>query len=784
MMLSLKFLCLALASLEALAQDIPENVEPDLFSPREPDTPFSYPSPNATGLGGWQIAFIRAQRFVAQLTVEEKVGICTGSGYPAIPNYTGQPCEGGVSPIPRVNFTGLCYTDSDTGIGNAHSYATGFPPGVTAASTWNRELIRARGFAIGTEFKAKGVHAVLGPVLALARTAGGGTNFEGFGGDPYLIGAAGYETIIGHQAAGVQAVPKQYLGYEGQQYNRTYYSSNIDDKTLHEVEVWPYAEAVRAGAACVMTSYPYVNNSQASQNAHLLNDVLKTHLAFQGYTQTDWFGLKSGVAAILSGLDQDMPGTAGNGYEWSFFGSNYTQAVRNGSVPESRLDDAATRIMTPYFLLGQDRNFPPTNLVDDPRKTIVDAQRQRHRTLSREIAAAGTVLLKNTPGKKGLPLVKPKTVTLFGQAAGPNPFGPNQYTFGEFPDPDNWNIPTDPLGIGLGQGTLPEGGGSGTTFYPLSALQRRAEKDLTLVDWSLTQNLTFAAIVAQRGTVCIPIVSSFSGEGTDRNTTLLFKGDELIKTVADNCDNTIPIVQSTGAIDMEKWIDHPNVTAVIWANLGGQELGPALVDILYGDVNPSGRLVFTIARNISDYAQPNIVTEPQPYPQINYTEGVSVDYRGFEKKNISPRFWFGHGLSYSNFTYTALRIDKLASLTTAVKTPIKYVGDAPGGDTALYEIAAVAAVSIRNDGPFDGTEIVQLYLSLPREAGNPTKILRGFESVNVRDGETQTIYIYLTRKDISYWNVVEQTWTTPQGTFTVHIGASSNDIRLKGSFNI
>lgn len=146
-------------------------------------------------------------------------------------------CQGQTYPIPRLNFSGICYADSDTGLGNSHSYATGFPPGITAASTWNRELMRARGFAIATELRAKGVHAVLGPVLALSRTVGGGTNFEGFGGDPYLIGVAGYETTIGHQAAGVQAEAKQYLGYDGQQFNRSMYSSNIDDKTLHEIEV-------------------------------------------------------------------------------------------------------------------------------------------------------------------------------------------------------------------------------------------------------------------------------------------------------------------------------------------------------------------------------------------------------------------------------------------------------------------------------------------------------------------------------------------------------------------
>lgn len=185
---------------------------------------------------------------------------------------------------------------------------------------------------------------------------------------------------------------------------RTTHSSNIDDKTLHEVEVWPYAEAVRAGTACVMTSYPYVNNSQASQNAHLMNEILKTHLGFQGYTQSDWFALKSGVHAMLAGLDQDMPGIAvsqaNSNDTWSYYGANYTAAVRNGTVPEWRLTDAATRILTPYYWLGQDRNYPSINLEDDPRKTITNAQRQRRRAVAREVAFAGTVLLKNTAGKK------------------------------------------------------------------------------------------------------------------------------------------------------------------------------------------------------------------------------------------------------------------------------------------------------------------------------------------------------------------------------------------------
>lgn len=284
--------------------------------------------------------------------------------------------------------------------------------------------------------------------------------------------------------------------------------------------------------------------------------------------------------------------------------------------------------------------------------------------------------------------------------------------------------------------------------------------------------------------MCLPVVSSFSGESYDRTLSLLHDGDNIINTVADNCDNTIVIVQSTGPVDMEAWIEHPNITAVVWANLAGQELGAALVDILYGNVNPSGRLVYTIARNSSDYAQPDIIKEPQPYPQLNYMEGVSVDYRGFEKNNLTPRFWFGHGLSYSNFTYSNLFVGKQHDLATAMQTPINYVADAPGGDSRLYDVAVVASFDITNDGPYDGREVPQLYLLLPAEAENPTKILRGFDNVQIRDGETQKVYIYLTRKDISYWDVIRQTWTTPTGEYKVYVGASSNDVRLTGSFSL
>ncbi|ELR04853.1 hypothetical protein GMDG_07078 [Pseudogymnoascus destructans 20631-21] len=301
MMPPLLLLSLYLAS-PALGQGELKNIEPDIFEPGELHSPHSYPSPNATGSPNDPLRLCQA--ILVHLALDFLLELLLPQRGPKLIRARAYAII--ASAIALLLQTGLNRKE--------------------AMPSWDLSLQQ----------------------VALSR---GGTNFEG------------YETVIGHQAAGVQAVPKQSLGYDGQQYNRTFYSSNINDKTLHEVEVWPYAEAVRARAACVMTSYLYVNNSQASQNAHLINDVLKTHLSFQGYTQTDWFALKSGVHAILAGQDQAMPRIPASGLTWSYFGANYTRVINNGSAPAWRLDDAATRIMTPSFHLSQDRNFLDINLV-------------------------------------------------------------------------------------------------------------------------------------------------------------------------------------------------------------------------------------------------------------------------------------------------------------------------------------------------------------------------------------------------------------------------------------
>ncbi|KAI0318905.1 glycoside hydrolase superfamily, partial [Amylostereum chailletii] len=645
---------------------------------------------------------------------------------------------------------------------------------VHAASTWNRELIRARSFAICGEFRAKGVHGYLGPVVTMARYVGGGTNFEGFGTDPWLSGVAGAETVTGCQAQGVQSIAKQYLGYDGQSWLRSNYSSNIDDKALHEIYVWPFAECVRAGAS------DQINNSAASQNSYTLNGILKHQLGFQGYVQTDWFAMMAGVAAVEAGTDQDMPGfpsrdawTGLSNNYWSFFGGNLTEMISNGTVPEWRLDDMATRILTPYFHLKQDR-MPEVNLLDGPFDNTLDTQRRRNVRLIREIAVAGTVLLRNE--NNTLPLFREKRIAVFGPDAGQNPWGPNSYDIPNNIYPGSQAFPEP----GMGEGFVAGGMGSGSTYYatlvdPLMALQMKAREQLTSIDWAFTPNdLNYTAAIAQKATRCIAFGSSVAGEGMDRNITLLHNADAVIKTVADNCAKTIVVIHTVGPVDME----------VSSSSNEGCIGGFALTDILYGDITPSGHLPYTITKSVTDYSQPFVVEEPEDYPQLNYTEGVLIDFRSLQVNNVPVRFPFGHGLSYTTFEYSNLVVNKTDTLEPSLDYTIQWNADAPGGDSALFEFAVVVYVTIRNTGNFPGTEITQLYLKMPDEAENPARILRGFQNIDIPVGQQATVKMVLSRKDISYWNVVKRTWVVAPGHYEVHVGASSEDIRIVGGFDV
>ncbi|KAK5373757.1 hypothetical protein LTR20_003579 [Exophiala xenobiotica] len=642
-------------------------------------SPPSYPSPWGSGAGDWAAAYEKARAFVSQLTLLEKVNLTTGVG------WEGERCVGNVGEIPRLGFPSLCMQDSPIGVRNA-DYVSAFPAGMNVAATWDRNLARARGVAMGEEHRGKGVDVQLGPVCGpLGRSPEGGRNWEGFSPDPYLTGALIAPTIQGIQSAGVIACTKHYILNEqehfrqvgesqGYGYNITNsISSNADDKTLHELYLWPFADAVRAGTGSVMCSYNQINNSYGCSNSYTLNHLLKNELNFQGFVMSDWQAQHSGVGTALAGLDMSMPGDTVFDSGLTFWGTNLTIAVLNGTIPEWRMDDMATRIMAAYYYVGRDTHYVPTNFyawstntIDkihavDPNSPLglvnehVNVQ-DEHRNVIRQVAQSSNVLLKNTGG---LPLTgKERQVGIFGYDAGSNPWGANGCANR---DCDN--------------GTLAMGYGSGTTEFPYLVTPEQAIQQYVLTQtdgevFAILDNYADSQIqgLATTADVAIVFANADSGEGFitidgntgDRNNlTLWGSGDRLIKNVTSYCNNTIVVLHTVGPVNVSSWYDNENVTGIIFAGLPGQESGNAIVDVLYGLINPGGKLPFTIARDRADFGT-DVIYEPNngqfDAPQDTFSEGVFIEYRYLDAHNITPIYEFGFGLSYTTFEYSNLVI--------------------------------------------------------------------------------------------------------------------------------
>ncbi|KAL2257683.1 hypothetical protein VTK26DRAFT_9317 [Humicola hyalothermophila] len=672
-------------------------------------------------------------------------------------------------------------------------------------------------------------------------------------------------------------------------------SANIDDRTMHELYAWPFGDAVKAGVASVMCSYNMVNNSYACGNSKLLNGILKDELGFQGFVMSDWLAQRSGVSTALAGLDMTMPG---DGLTWadgkSLWGPELTRAVLNSSVPVERLNDMVTRIVAAWYQLGQDdetkfpRRAPNFSSWTDERMGVmapgspspqeqvvvnefVDVQ-ANHSIIAREVAAEGTVLLKNEGdllpiSRHGLDDSKLEArrsavmratgerrtgkfkIGIFGEDAGPGK-GPNHCK-----------------DRACNQGTLGSGWGSGAVEFPylispIEAFRKQFDSAKVELHEYLTNKPFFDDSDKRKVDdleLCIVFANADSGEGFvkwedvrgDRpNLNLQRGGDDLIVNVASKCGSgagdVIVVIHAVGPVLMERWIELPNVKAVLFANLPGQESGNALADVLFGDKNPSGHLPFTIGKSLADYGPggqiqylPNGVV-----PQQDFSEGLYIDYRHFDKRAIQPRFEFGFGLSYTTFALGNLRVtpqrtksalpaprpdpaatspsystaipDKSEALFPAgfralekyvypylesvddievgrypypdgydaVQPPSEAGGD-EGGNPDLWAIYVVVSVDVTNDGPVAGAAVPQLYLQYPAKEGVdfPVRVLRGFDKVYLKPGETRTVQFGLTRRDLSYWDVEKQNWVMlTGGQYTFEVGFSSRDLPVSGTW--
>lgn len=705
-------------------------------SPKDGQSPPWYPSPLGGTVSSWEESYKKAAALVEKMSLVEKVNVTSGTG------WSQDLCVGNTAPANGVGFPALCLQDGPLGL-RFMDHSTAFPAGVTVGATWNKDLMYQKGKAHGLEAKLKGINILLGPSMGpLGRMPAGGRNWEGFGPDPVLQGVAASQEIRGIQEAGVIATAKHLIANEQEHFRQSFewglpnaMSSNLDDRTLHELYLWPFAESVKAGVASVMCSYQLVNNSYACGNSKLLNGILKDELGFQGFVQSDWLAQRSGVASALAGLDMTMPG---DGLRWqdgnSLFGPRLTEATLNGSLPMERLNDMATRVVAAWYQLKQDNQTqwpapPPEGNggpnfssftddkigfihpgSDDKIKDVVNkfvnvqGKGNSHGLLAKQIAVEGTVLVKNQNGI--LPLNKRGSikkrdtpskykVTIFGEDAGPGQ-GPNAC-------PDR----------SCNQGTLGSGWGSGAVEFPylippIKALESAFASESVEVSSLLSNDIpakTSSSLLTDQD-LCIVFINSDAGEGfeswngvrADRNDLYAQKGgDKLVQRVARGCgkgkSDTIVVVHAVGPVVLERWIDLPGVKAVLLANLPGEESGNALADVLFGDVDASGRLPYTVGKSLSDYGPggqilyyPNGVV-----PQQNFDERLYIDYRHFDHKGITPRYEFGFGLSYTTFTFTNLTITEKKAKSAlpaprpdAAMAPPSYSTDIPDPASAVF----------------------------------------------------------------------------------------------------
>ncbi|KAI9146730.1 putative beta-glucosidase G [Paramyrothecium foliicola] len=584
----------------------------------------------------WQDAHRNAHDFVAKHSTAEKIGLTTG-GY----SQPILPCVGSIGPVERLDFEGICFSDGPAGFTRADGVSV-FASGITVAASWDKRLMYARAVAIGEEFRAKGSHVHLGPSSGpMGRHALGGRKWESFGPDPYLAGVAMNASVSGVQSVGVQACSKHYIGNE-QETQRTSsidsdgtvinaLSSNIDDRTLHELYLWPFADAVKAGTASIMCAYNRVNGNYSCANPRLL-EILKDELGFQGYVVSDWSATHDTIPFANAGLDLEMPGNVTAAPGSSYFGDLLLDAVSENKVTTERLDEMAERVLKPYFLLGQNEDFPTVdpsarsafsayqyghNSPDFPVQSVVARDvRGDHAKTIRELGAAATVLLKNVNGSVFLDV---ETSTSFEM------------------------------------GTLDIGGGSGTVRHtdlvaPLDAIQQHVRKQggrvQVLMDHKEIIDGRFRTIYPVPE-ICLVFLKAFATEVRDRETLDLdWNATRVVENTAALCPNTIVIIHGPGVVLMP-WADNENVTAILSAHYPGEQTGNSLVDVLWGLTEPASRLPYTVPKTLDDYGAPIFnLSKPASDPdawQVDFSEGQLIDYRHFDANNIEPLYEFGFG---------------------------------------------------------------------------------------------------------------------------------------------
>lgn len=701
----------------------------------------------------------RADMVIEQMTLDEKIGLVHGAGFPGVPGFGGPPdpasaaalarANGGagiVGGIPRLGIPDLNMADSAVGVTRGAMrgrYSTALPSAIALASSWDTNLAHEYGALIGRELRDQGYNVSLGGGVNITREPRNGRNFEYAGEDPVLAG-----NIAGHLMRGMQEQKVigdlKHYAVNDQETGRNVASANVDRRSLRETDLLAFEIALGiSDAGMVMGAYDRVNGDYCCENSYLLNDVLKKAWGFKGWVLSDWGGTHSTAKAVLAGLDQEQPGS-------QFFGEALKKAVQGGEVPEARLNDMVHRILRTMFAKG---------IVDEPPvPRVVDVFGGLE--VARKVAAQTIVLLKNERGLLPLDAGSVRSIAVIGghADAGVLSGGGSAQV-----DPAGGNaVPPPP-------GTPGGGGGFGRVpvYHPSSPLKAiRGAAPRARVEYNAGTDPAAAAALAKGSQVAIVFVTQHMSEGRDAPSLALPDDqDAMVSAVAAANPRTIVVLETGGPVAMP-WADR--VEAVLEAWYPGIRGAEALAGILFGEINPSAKLPVTFPRSDADLPHPKLAgsdlkpVPPQsdgpPFPRltpfdIDYRDGLKVGYRWFDAEKKEPVFPFGHGLSYTTFGFSDLQVSPTAVIVT-----------------------------VRNTGAREGTETVQLYAGLPASAGEPPKRLVAWERVPLKAGEKKTLTMPLDPKLLSVFSVHKDDWEQVPGDYRVLVGSSSRDLPLSGAF--
>ncbi len=651
----------------------------------------------------------RVQQVLTTMDESEEVTLASGDGSSS---YIGQ-----VGGIPDLCMPALNLEDGPSGVGDGNGGVTAFPDGESAAATWDPALIEQEGAAKGAEFAGKGVNISLGPTTNLVRDPRWGRTYETYGEDPYEAGQITSAEVHGLQSQGVMAEVKHAAAYDQEQYPNGGDNETVSQQALEELYLAPFRSAIEQSApASVMCSYAVVNSAPSCANADMLQDGLDQQANYGGFVVSDWGAAGNAVADAEGGMDIAMPFSDA---------SDVSAALAAGTLTQATLNAVVARVLTQMFAFGVFDN-PRTGSLSD---TVTSAA---HQQTALQLGEEGTVLLKNN-GLLPLNPTASKTIAVIGTDGG--------------------------AGVELG------GGGSGgvdsaNTVWPLTGIQNAVGPNVHVTytpgDDNGTADIPQAVAAAQAATDAIVYVSAPEGEESDLTTLDLSSADEtMIEDVAAANPNTVVVINSGSPVVMP-WL---NSVAGVFENwYGGGETGAATAALIFGTVDPSGKLPVTFPAGLSQVPAHTTAQWPGTATGPVYSEGVDIGYRWYQSQNITPAFPFGFGLSYTKFSFSNLDVGAFNANGKATVT-----------------------ATITNTGSVAGADVAQMYVGDPAASQDPPEQLSGFQRVTLNPGQSSTVTFPLTVHDLASWSAADNRWEARAGSYSIKVGDASDNLPLTGS---